>query len=240
MNILPPLAVFGQTLSKKCRLALQSNGFECVALPSYQRLGQYVSSHADLLLCPIGKKIFTYREYFDALPQLEEAFVMRGYEIVKLEDSVAPDYPSDIALNCLFTDRYVFANTRHTSFEVLRYASELGYISVNVKQGYARCTALPISGNAFITADPSIASAAEKLSVDVLRISPSGVSLEGYDRGFIGGASGLFEDRIFFAGDILSHEDGKRIVEFCKAHKKEVVSLSNEELKDIGSIFFFK
>jgi hypothetical protein len=49
----------------------------------------------------------------------------------------------------------------------------------------------------------------------------------------------VLEDTVYFTGDISSHPDAERIAEFCKAHKKKIISLSSEPLNDVGGIFFF-
>jgi hypothetical protein len=99
-----------------------------------------------------------------------------------------------------------------------------------------------VSENAVITADKNIARTAEAAGADALLIStaPEKIRLDGYDYGFIGGASGMLEDTVYFTGDISSHPDAERIAEFCKAHKKKkMISLSKETLCDVGGIFFF-
>ena len=92
-----------------------------------------------------------------------------------------------------------------------------------------------------ITADPSIYSAALNAGLDALFINnPDGaIRLDGYSCGFIGGASGVCKNTVYFSGDISLHPNGKAIRDFCQKHKKAVLSLSKEPLCDIGSILFF-
>ena len=58
--------------------------------------------------------------------------------------------------------------------------------------------------------------------------------------GFIGGACGYCDGSLYFSGDLRHHPDGDRIESFCKGLGVDAVSLSDEPLKDVGSIFFFK
>ena len=62
--------------------------------------------------------------------------------------------------------------------------------------------------------------------------------LDGYDTGFIGGASGADDDAVYFCGDVSHHPDADAIKAFCQKHGKECVSLSDEELTDVGTLFF--
>jgi hypothetical protein len=97
-----------------------------------------------------------------------------------------------------------------------------------------------VGDNAIITADPSIAKAVKEKGIDVLSVSPLGVRLDGYDYGFIGGASGTDEENVYFCGNIDLHPDSERIKAFCRKHGKNAVSLSDEPLYDYGTLIFIK
>lgn len=74
---------------------------------------------------------------------------------------------------------------------VAQAAREAGLEPLPVTQGYARCSAIPV-GRGCVTEDPSIERALKARGVPVLRV-PSGLALlEGFERGFIGGAAGVF------------------------------------------------
>ena len=95
-----------------------------------------------------------------------------------------------------------------------------------------------MSENAIITADEGIAKTAAAHGIDVLKIREGYVDIDGYGYGFIGGASGACDDAVYFCGDILSHPDGQKIADFCEKHSKRCVSLSNDTLFDVGTLFF--
>ena len=234
------LAVFGGILSQKCRDKLTELGFELLPLQPLSTLSPPMNAHADLSLFILDKKVFGVKELFESDPILTDKLLERGYEICVTDESVLSPYPKDIPLNCLNVGKLLFSKKAYTAKKLTDEAKKQGYELINVNQGYARCTACPVSDKGIITADCSIAKAAAAAGIDVLRISPAHVRLEGYEYGFIGGASGVFENTVFFAGDILSHPDGLQIVDFCKKHQKNVISLSDEPLTDVGSIFFLK
>ena len=233
------LAVAGDGLSPKCRDTLSQMGFSVRILSPYHRLSVAVSSHADMLMLPIDNKIFTFSEYAKENNGVFDEISQQGREICYVSASPEKEYPRDVLLNCLMLGKTLMSNNRYTASEILDHARNAGYNCVNVNQGYARCTACPVSENAVITADPSIAKAATVCKCDVLSVSVGGVILDGYDYGFIGGACGVFKDMIFFAGDIMGHPDGATIVSFCRDHGMTPISLSDEPICDVGSIFFF-
>ena len=65
-----------------------------------------------------------------------------------------------------------------------------------------------------------------------------GVIVVEKDGGFIGGASGLCGNRLFFSGDPLTHPDGEAIYDFCRKHGTKPVPLTSGKLFDGGGIIF--
>ena len=225
-------AIVGGSLNGECICSLEAMGYEVIVLPEDGRLGRYVCTHTDLSVFPLGDKLFVYDS------GAGELLDSKGLRTVVVGEVPRGEYPYDIHLNALAVGEYIFAREPYLSEAIKLEARATGRSVVDVKQGYARCSACPIADNAIITADTSIAVAAERLGIDVLRVSPGVVMLEGFDHGFIGGACGVSDHRVVFAGDIYTHADGARIVEFCQRHGKEVVSLCGGALYDVGSIFF--
>ncbi len=239
MNLQKPLAVAGSDLPKECEDQLLALGYDVIVLPSYHRLGKGVDTHADLMLFPIDDRVFIYKELIEITPQLCGELKNRGYTVVPVENSPRPDYPKDIALNCLKVGKYIICKKKNIAPEIEEYANKRGYITVNTNQGYARCTACPIGDGAIITADPSIIKAASSCGLETLTISEGNVTLRCHNHGFIGGACGTDRNKIFFTGSLSAHPDGEKIETFCLSHALRPISLSTHPLTDIGSIFFF-
>lgn len=60
----------------------------------------------------------------------------------------------------------------------------------------------------------------------MLKTRPGYITLEGYQYGFIGGASvNLDENTLGFFVDISFHPDNLSIIDFCKSHNVNAVSL---------------
>ena len=208
-----------------------------ILLPPFSVLAEPVSAHPDMLLFPAEDEriIFTHRGYLDIC---RKAFAETNYEIVPIEETVSEKYPYDILLNSAKIGQHILGKKAHISSSILDYASKNHLDVTDIKQGYAKCSICKVSENAIISADPSVLKAAEKLNINALKISEGGVHLRGYDRGFIGGASGNDGENVFFCGDIMKHRDGEKITQFCISHGKNAVSLSKEELYDIGTVYF--
>ena len=93
-----------------------------------------------------------------------------------------------------------------------------------------------IGEKAVISADVGILKAAADHGLNTLHINPGGIRLDGYDYGFIGGASHFDEKLglVFFYGDLSSHGDAARIVAFIKENGVKIICCDKEELTDYG------
>ena len=190
-----------------------------------------------MLLFPCREKgiILTHREY---LENAKELLSFTGMKIIPIPEKAGAKYPNDILLNAAILGKYLIGKISALSKALLELSDEMGLIKVSVNQGYAKCSICKVSENAIITSDRSISSAAKAFGIDVLDIAQNGVYLEGYNCGFIGGASGNDGKNVFFCGDISLHPNGKEITRFCEKHGKNAVSLSKSPLIDVGTIFF--
>ncbi len=235
------LALLGEDAPQIIADALHALGFSVRSLPCDSRLARPVRSHTDMLMLPVGSTVFTSSEYLSAAHGIFDELERLGYEIVACDTKIESEYPHDVAFDALVLKSAIIARLDSLPDEVKAHAANMGIALLDTKQGYAKCSAVRVSESAVITADKNIAKAAETAGADALLISaaPEKIRLDGYDYGFIGGASGVLEDTVYFTGDISSHPDAERIAEFCKAHKKKMISLSSEPLNDVGGIFFF-
>ncbi|MBR2850222.1 MAG: hypothetical protein IKB84_04220 [Clostridia bacterium] len=236
------LALLGEDAPQEIADALRALGFSVLRLPCDSRLATPVRSHADMLMLPVGKVVFTSSEYLSVAEDIFKALESLGYEIVSCNAEIRSDYPHDVAFDALVLKSAIVARLDSLPDEIKTYAAAMEISLLDSKQGYAKCSAVSVGESAIITADKNIARAAEAADADTLLISaaPEAIRLDGYDYGFIGGASGVLEDTVYFTGDISSHPDAERITEFCKAHGKKIISLSSEPLNDVGGIFFFQ
>ena len=207
-------------------------GIHIVRLPRFAVLDAPVSDHPDMLLFAYKERILCPEAYY-----IQNENIFAGNAGSVPTHTHIPEYggicayPDDIALNALrmrFPDRgdVVLCRADSASRELLSMFDR-GNI-INIRQGYAACSACKVTERAIITADRGEALAAERLGADVLLISPGGIALPGYDTGFIGGASARIGDALFFFGDPMLHPDGERIMDFVQSHIGEKHALEDE------------
>ena len=234
------LAVTDIRLPEHCRTELIARGFSVVPLPRFSALDPRVASHPDMLILPLGNRLFVHQNYYtEARREIEQILCASSLTPTVIHDTIGMAYPHDVALNLAVVGHHILGRRGSISPAVLDYVAQKDFSVINVKQGYAKCATVILGDKAIITADPTIEKAGRALSLSVLRIREGHVSLDGYDHGFLGGASGVCEKTVFFCGDIMHHPDGKNITEFCHSQGFEAVSLSSEPLYDVGTLFFF-
>ena len=111
-----------------------------------------------------------------------------------------------------------------------------GLETVNIAQGYAKCSVCVVDGRSVITADRGIAKAALSAGLDVLTVTPGYIELEGFDCGFIGGASfKLAPDVMAFTGTLDGHPDRDAIISFLAVRGIKPLFLTGRPAFDIGS-----
>ncbi len=213
---------FSETiLNKTCKTA------SIVRLPSYDRLDAPVASHPDMLALPTPDgKICMFGEYAKSLPAALS-------DKIRTVDKV-PDkkYPGDILLNFLIYKENIIGRVDMLPCEL----QGLELCQIAARQGYARCSVC-LFGDHAITSDKGLFDILSSLGVNMLLISPTGISLPGYDRGFIGGATIVCEHNVFFFGDPLTHPDGTKMVDFIRSAGFLPISLGSMPLCDYGGGF---
>lgn len=215
-------------ISQNSENTLKSMGYSIVKTEKRPDLAEPVCGHPDMTVCKLSDNDFVVKT---TLCGLFECNIIKGTSELK------PEYPFDIAYNAARIGDFLFCNEEYTDKKILEYCKQCGIKVLNVKQGYAKCSICEVSDNAIITADKSIYNAAKENNIDVLLIENKGIILNGYNEGFIGGATGLIEkDLLAVNGNIKLHKNCEEIISFCKNYGIRVISLSDEPITDIGSI----
>lgn len=215
--------------------ALREHGYETIPSERVERFIPYERDHADMQCLILDDTAFV----LSCCRRLAEALSVR-YNVVLCADDIGADYPRNVALNAAAVGKNVICNVNALDDCVKQYCNSHGYTLIHVKQGYAKCSCAIVSDNALITADQGICRALQGSEIDVLPIGKGSVRLDGANCGFIGGASGYDNKTktLYFCGDICRHPDYKRIERFCEKHGTKIVSLTDDDLTDIGGVLF--
>ncbi len=194
--------------------ALADFGYDIIPTKNYNQFSKPERLHADMQLLRINDRLFT---------------------IENCEKSLGERYPENVRLNCLLLGDCLYGKLSAVDDSVIDYCIENGIEPVNVNQGYTRCSTLVVNENAVITSDKSIEKALKNNGADVLLITPGNIILEGFDYGFIGGASFTYGGTVYFFGNIKEHPDYEMIKAFCEKYNSNIEILCEEmPLTDIG------
>ena len=234
------LALLDHRAPKEIEDSLLKKGYGVLRLPSYPRLPHPVSAHADLLLFFAPEEILCTKGYFEMAKELLFEIAAKAQKPLRLiEEELGATYPQDVPLNAALVGERLFCNPKTVARRIR--VSLLNEQTACVKQGYTKCSILPVGERALITEDVSIAAAARENGLEVLRIEKGHVSLPGYDTGFLGGAASCSpyqkNGEILFCGDLFSHPQAKEIQAFCHARGYTVSSLGTGALLDVGTLF---
>lgn len=234
-----------------------------------------ISAHPDIYMCPVRSTLIA-DETLETDPPLKEQYMEQldsqiddfsvepvipamttgSGDIVFEMGGIGYEYPFDIPYNAVSTDRFFIHNTEYTAPALIDRARFAGLQIINVKQGYTKCSCIPVGDRAIITEDEGIArtltaynhmiledydgdaEAASEETIDVLLIRKGYAALEGFEYGFIGGTCGTIGDRIYFNGNLSDHPDFELICSFIEARGYTPVWTQDTQLTDIGSIIY--
>lgn len=210
-------------------------GVKTIVPPPVACLPPAMQQHADLQICHLWEKVLVSAPEVHAY--YKEKLSPFGFEILCGETYIGSTYPKDAAYNIARVGNVAFLNPKTADPTVVRLLSNRGIRIISVRQGYTKCSILPVGEDALITADKGIASAAKLIGFSVREIEPGGVKLDGFSYGFLGGATGKIDDKtIYVNGSLQSHPSAKEIFAFLQ---KRGIILKERSIPipiDVGSV----
>jgi hypothetical protein len=192
-----------------------------------------ISGHPDIFICQVNNEVIV-------APNLPDNYKKRlkesGVNFIEGEQKVGEKFPATASYNIVSTDKFLMHNFRYTDSSITDRSGDLDLIHLN--QGYSRCNLLPLKNNAFITSDEGISRILTNYKLEHLYVSPEGIELPGFKHGFIGGACGVWDNKVFILGALKHFNEGEKIRAFLKNQGYEIIELSDGPLYDGGSILF--
>lgn len=196
-----------------------------------------IGNHADLHIHIIDNHLFLSQSVATYLvPILEHHHI--NYTIIK--ENLEPVYPNTVYLNAVSTNDFFIHPRKFTAKSLKNHVINSNRTWLNLKQGYVRCTTLPLKHNALITSDLGVAKVCRQNCIDYLQVSAGNILLDHHEYGFIGGTAGCILDTVYFNGNISNHPDYKAIKDYCALHNLTISQISSKALKDIGSILVYE
>ncbi|MBS5945928.1 MAG: hypothetical protein KIB06_04515 [Peptoniphilus harei] len=191
-----------------------------------------LDTHTDILVHPLPKgEIVVDR---DNLEYYKKIFPDK--KILPSHSILSKKYPKDIPLNAYTFKNFFIHNLKYTDKVLLDYYKNSGYQMIDIKQGYGKCSSL-VTNDFIITSDGGIYESLKDF-IPIYKINHGEIRLQNFNYGFIGGASGVLDKKIFFTGDFSHHSSHEEILKIIKKYDYEIEILSKDPIEDFGSIYF--
>jgi hypothetical protein len=192
-----------------------------------------ISGHPDIFFCQHPGGIIVApnlpAEYFEILDKHNIPYIIGINPVGKI-------YPESAVYNAVVTDTYYMHYPEITDPAIKKIAGN--QIPITVRQGYCRCSLLPLRDHHFITSDIGIHKILTDQKLDALYVSPKAIILEDFPHGFFGGACGVYGNRIFICGSLNCFPDGEKVKIYLRKLDYEIIELCDDRLTDVGSILF--
>lgn len=233
--------IFASTsVAVKMRKLSDTSRHSIIAVPDGTLLDLRIKDHVDLkVFC--GEKIVLSPDIAEeVLRQIRKVASETWIQAKVVVGAITPQmpYPHDVPYNVLQLQNHLIHKLDSTEPEILKQCHKP---LVNIKQGYSRCSVLPIGDLAAITENAALGKILQSLGYDILIVSHGHVRLDGFQYGLFGGAGGTVEDEVIFNGCLSYHPDADLIKKFVQKHHKRWVELDDHQaLTDCGSILYYE
>lgn len=190
-----------------------------------------ISGHPDIFICAKYNKLAVAP---NSPEELQKYLTDKSIQFNIGSSGIGNRYPQTAKYNAIVTDQYLIHNTNITDKNLLSMFDSKEII--HVKQAYTRCNLIPLKNNRFITSDKGIEKTLLNEGLEVLYVNPEGIILPGFENGFIGGACGIYQDSLFFIGNLDHFQEGQKIRKFTFEYN--IIELYDGPLFDGGSLIF--
>lgn len=215
---------------------LEKLNLNIIKIPKCDTLYDAINGHVDIQVHILDKESKTILINKNMPVEFKKNLSNLKIKFIESYSDLGKSYPFNIGLNAFSINNYFIHNLKHTDKNLLSFQESKELI--NVKQGYTKCSCLPISENAFITNDKGLYKSLIKYNFDILYLPPGDITLDGFDYGFIGGTGGLIDDNtIAFFGHLDFYKYGDSVKEFLNKYNVKPIYLKNDKLTDRGSLF---
>lgn len=208
---------------------LDKNNYSWIETIPSPNLDPRIADHPDLSIFPLDDK-------FMVIDKNLVDYYKRYIKISNIIDGevVSPSYPKDSIYNVYKTSNYYIHNDV-TEKNIELFMNENNYKHLFVKQGYTRCSIIPMKDK-ILTSDYGIYKALKE-KIEVVLLEEESIPLDGFSKGFLGGCCGFFENTLLFNGNIEKLQNYELIRDEALKSNIKIVYPSCD-LLDTGSILY--
>lgn len=216
--------------------SLKKLNYDVIKIPKDNNLYEAINGHTDIQLNIINKHTLIVNKNINL--SFKELLKAKNINFIESEITLSSKYPNNISLNAYITENYLVHNLKFTDKKILEYCKNKK--SINVNQGYTKCSILPLREKAIITNDTGIYNTLKNENFDILLLPFGDIELSGFNYGFIGGVGGMISsDSMAFFGSLDNYAFGNEVKKFLYKYDIKPIYLNNTKLIDRGSLLVF-
>lgn len=239
MNPFAPISkvkavIISNKASKNIIRILEELNIEVIRTKDNINADPRIADHPDVSLHPINEELFVCDPFLYDYYQP----ILKPYKIdlITGEKSVSKLYPWDCIYNVSRLGPYYIHNFS-TDKILSNYLIKYGFEKIVVNQGYSKCSSLILNYDTIVTSDMGLYKALKPYPLNVELFPYGGVSLPGYDTGFLGGSAGMVsEDELILFGDIKKFKFAKELLIILDKYSIKLLCPLEEDVRDLGSL----
>lgn len=201
--------------------------FDIQKLPLSKDVYDEISGHSDIFYCKLENKIVCAPNSL-----INDKSFKIGCK------NVERNYPYDVLYNACQIGEYI-VGSKYTDISIP--------VDIVVRQGYVKCSIVVTSDKSCITTDEWIAKKLLLYGIDALYINEHNINLlDRYSnkstiKGFIGGATLVFDNKFVLFGDINYLSGRDKIVEHIDKYNLELIDFNGLDIFDYGGgLIYYK
>ena len=216
--------------------SLKKLNYDVLKIPKDNNLYEAINGHTDIQLNILNKHTLIINKNINC--SFKELLKIKNINFIESDSTLSSKYPNNVSLNAYITDNYLIHNLKFTDKKILEYCKNKK--TINVNQGYSKCSILPLREKAIITNDIGIYNTLKNENFDILLLPFGDIELAGFNYGFIGGVGGMISnDSMAFFGSLDNYTFGNEVKKFLYKYDIKPIYLSNTKLIDRGSLLVF-
>lgn len=215
--------------------SLKNLNIDVIKVPCNNNLYPAINGHVDIQLNILNSDTKTIILNKDIDNNFKKILEEKEINFINSFNSLNKNYPENISLNAYITQNYLIHNLNFTDKEIINYCKTKKQI--HIKQGYSKCSILPLREKVVITSDMGIYKTLIKENFDVLLIPFGDIELPGLNYGFIGGVGGMISSNsMVFFGSLEKYAFCDEVKKFLYKYDIKPIYLRDSKLFDRGSL----
>lgn len=231
-----PVAIIGKKYSDIIKGPISKYCKTIIEMPDNPLTDSRLSGHIDLTMLKTGPDEVMLPCNLKG-SEIESILNYSGIRTIYTDKEQGSIYPDDVPVNVCVSNDFIIYNPDTADEKIKEIFRDR--MQIKVKQGYTGCSVCNVGKNSIITSDSGIHYSASKAGINSLLIKPGYIDLNGYDYGFIGGASFLINGKLFFTGTLKEHPSWKEIELFIEKMNISYENLTDKRAFDIGGALIF-